>query len=857
MTTPRHHKNLRLTAITGALLALGWTHALATPAGLVEFAVGRVMAVGGDGRDRELAKGSSVESGDRVLTYDGRAQIRFTDGAFVSLAPNTDYLIKSYRYDGRADGSEQGVFTLVKGAVRTVSGMVGRVNKSAYRLETPTATIGIRGTGGVIAILGDGGTLLTGTSGVWLLSNAYGTIEVRAGSTGYAGPSGDRAPETIAQSAVLPVPSIGERPTLVAGTISQTPYAAGDNVRPSGVPTGVDAVIPGPIALVRPIAGASDSSSRSVPLPWSIGPSRDAGPSFATSVGAGATGGNPTSQGNRVLSPNGGAAGSGSGTTAAGIDPASQGGGGSSPSSGGSTPSGSTSTAGSTSSGGTTSSGAPSSSGSSGTASGGNGSTTTGTAAGSASGTGGNALGSAGTGGSSSTGNASSSGSGGAASGGSGSTTAGNAGGSGAGTGGTASGNAGSGGSSSGGNASSSGSGGAASGGNGSTTTGNAGGSAAGTGGSASGTEGNGGSSSSGNPSSTGGSGTASGGNGSTTAGNGGSSSSGIPSSTGGSGAASGGTGSTTAGNAGGSAPGTGGNASGNAGSGGSSSSGNLPPAANNNPPSPPPPGQTGSVPGAVTPSPAAASFSGVAYAYTEPRGDTRSTMGNDGVSRSGNVASASGSYELRSFDTPAARINGASGRVVDNAGSTDTIGWGRWVGHAALGGNGGAIRFGENGGLHYFTGTPTAVNDMPRGQALYNFAGATRPTLGNEQLAPGLLENGRMVVDFDRARVGVQFDVRFPAANTSYAVSTSGGLTDVGTSQVQIQGATFAGQGALARNAADCAAGCSTQISGGFVGPQAAGAGFAYQIRGVQPPATNGTPGGLTTINGAAAFVK
>jgi hypothetical protein len=252
-----------------------------------------------------------------------------------------------------------------------------------------------------------------------------------------------------------------------------------------------------------------------------------------------------------------------------------------------------------------------------------------------------------------------------------------------------------------------------------------------------------------------------------------------------------------------------------------------------------------------------ASSFGGVAYAYGDPRSDNRSTMGNDGGSRSGNATSASGGYELRSFDTPAARINGASGRVVDNAGATDTIGWGRWIGHAAIGGNGGAIRFGENGGLHYFTGAPTALNDMPRGQAIYNFAGATRPTLGNEQIAPGLLENGRMVVDFDRARVGVQFDVRFPAANARYVVSTSGGLADVGTSQVQIRNATFGGQGALARNAADCAAGCWTQISGGFVGPQAAGAGFAYQIRDVRTPATNGTPGELTTINGAAAFVK
>jgi hypothetical protein len=678
MTTLRH-KNVRLKALTAALLALGWTHALATPAGLVEFAVGRVTAVGGDGRDRDLAKGSEVQSGDRVLTNDGRAQIRFTDGAFVSLAPNTDYLIKSYRYVGRPDGTEQGVFTLVKGAMRTVSGMVGRVNKSAYRLETPTATIGIRGTGGVIAILGDGGTLLTGTSGVWTLTNAAGTIEVRAGSTGYAGPGEERAPETIAQSAILPVPGIGERPMLVAGTVSQTQYAAADDIRPSGLPTGVEGVVPGAPALVRPLPGASDARRGA-----SDGDVTRAARDSAADVGLASRGTGPSS--------------AGGGTPAAG--------------SGGSVP-GSSGAAGGSDSGGSSSAG-------------GSGSVSTGGGAGSG-----------GAGGSSSSGT--------------------------------------------------------------------------------------------GSPSA---------GGGTPTAGSGGS----VP---GGSGAA-GGSDSGGSSSAGGSGAGSGGA--------GGSSAGNTPPTSSGGtPPSTLPPASGG---GSPPPSPAATPFGGVAYAYTDLAGSTRSSTGNDGRGRSG--SGATGSYELNSFDTPAARVNGASSQVVDNAGSTDLIGWGRWIGHAALGGNGGAVRFGANGGLHYFTGTPTAANDMPRGQATYGFAGATRPTLGNEQLAPGVLENGRMVVDFDRARVGVQFDVRFPAANATYAVSTSGGIGDVGASQVQIQGAAFAGQGALAHNNADCAAGCTTQISGGFVGPQAAGAGFAYQIRGVQAPATNASaPGSLTTINGAAAFVK
>lgn len=606
-------RHTRLQAIAAAFLALGWTHALATPAGLIEFVIGGVKAIGGDGRDRALAKGGAVESGDRVLTNDGRAHIRFTDGSYVSLAPNTDYLIKSYRYEGRTDGSEQGVFTLVKGAMRTVSGMVGRVNKSAYRLETPTATIGIRGTGGVIAILGDGGTLLTGTSGIWLLSNAAGTMEVRAGSTGYAGPNAKRAPERIADAAVLPVPAIGERPPSVAAATGGTGYVSAESVQSGGVPSGIDAVIID--GMTQPMSSPAVVAA----LTFSQGTLAAAG-AGGSDAPATAVGPNGTPTTSLDLS----------GTRATEAIP----------------------------------SGAPATSSSS--------ITTPATAADAS-------------------------------------------------------------------------------------------------------------------------------------------------------------TAPTPAALA---TP---------------ASSGALPVGhgAQGAPDVAPPPG---------------APFGGVAYAYAGTNGVGRVGIGNDGSNRASVRNPPSSSFELRSFDIDRVQVNhaGRRGEVVDNVGSSDAIGWGRWIGGAALGGAGGSIRFGVNGGLHYFTGLPTAATDMPKGQATYHFAGATRPTVGHGHIAPGVLENGRMRVDFDRARVGIQFDVRLPAANLSYSVSTAGGTSDVAQSQAQIQGGAFAGAGPLARNGTDCAAGCTTQIAGGFVGPQAAGAGFVYQIRGVVLPAANdATPAGTSTINGAVAFVK
>jgi hypothetical protein len=178
----------------------------------VDFSVGRVIVAGADGRERPLAKGAELESGDTVRTNDGRAQLRFADGAYVSLQPNTEYRISDYRFAGKTDGSEKGLFGLTKGAMRTVTGLIGRVNRDAYKVTTPTATVGIRGTGGVIQILDNGSTLVVGTSGIWSLTNQFGSIVVPAGSSGVA-PKGNPPQPSSTGSVAGPAPlSTGGQP---------------------------------------------------------------------------------------------------------------------------------------------------------------------------------------------------------------------------------------------------------------------------------------------------------------------------------------------------------------------------------------------------------------------------------------------------------------------------------------------------------------------------------------------------------------------------------------------------------------------------------------------------------------------
>ena len=168
---------LGLAVSAEALAAAGW----------VDFASGGATITDARGRLRAAAKGEDVDPGDTLRTgASGRVQVHFTDGAYVSLQPGSEFAVRDYNFEGRTDGSERGFFSLARGAMRAVTGLIGRVNRNRYQIATPTATIGIRGTGGRIEILGDGSTLVAGTSGIWTLSNAAGTIDVPAGTAGVA-----------------------------------------------------------------------------------------------------------------------------------------------------------------------------------------------------------------------------------------------------------------------------------------------------------------------------------------------------------------------------------------------------------------------------------------------------------------------------------------------------------------------------------------------------------------------------------------------------------------------------------------------------------------------------------------------
>lgn len=140
-STFRLKNHLLLAALAAAYPVLGHTAAAAR----VEFATGNVQAVSAAG-PRPLNRGSELNAGETINTGDGRVQLRFTDGAMMSLQPQTEFRIDDYSYSGKSDGKEKGFFSLLRGGLRTITGYIGKGSRDAYKVTTSVATIGIRGT---------------------------------------------------------------------------------------------------------------------------------------------------------------------------------------------------------------------------------------------------------------------------------------------------------------------------------------------------------------------------------------------------------------------------------------------------------------------------------------------------------------------------------------------------------------------------------------------------------------------------------------------------------------------------------------------------------------------------------------
>lgn len=180
--------------LAGVMLVLVAAGAWAAGAGVVTHLSGTMSVQRPDGSVRILSQKSEVQPGDVLTTQrDSYAQINFTDGSAATMRPNSTMKLEAYSFNKEAPQSDGMFMRLLKGGLRTVTGLIGkRGNQDAYKIGTSTATIGIRGSSGdTVACASDCGNLEPGTyhttyTGSYIMQNEGGNQIIGEGQFGFA-----------------------------------------------------------------------------------------------------------------------------------------------------------------------------------------------------------------------------------------------------------------------------------------------------------------------------------------------------------------------------------------------------------------------------------------------------------------------------------------------------------------------------------------------------------------------------------------------------------------------------------------------------------------------------------------------
>jgi hypothetical protein len=186
-----------LFAAAGALSGLA--HA-ANSAGQVTHLSGVLTAKRADGSSKLFSVKSEVLEGDTLTTeQDTYARIKFADNSEVVMRPNSQLKVASYSFNEAKPESDSVILDMLRGGLRSVTGLIGKRNREAVKVTTATATIGIRGThfgalmcqndcGGIPTVTGrppENGLHLDVTDGAIVVKNQAGEQVITSGQFGF------------------------------------------------------------------------------------------------------------------------------------------------------------------------------------------------------------------------------------------------------------------------------------------------------------------------------------------------------------------------------------------------------------------------------------------------------------------------------------------------------------------------------------------------------------------------------------------------------------------------------------------------------------------------------------------------
>jgi hypothetical protein len=240
----------------------------AAPTGYVHAISGEVTITEPGKAAAKARLGDLFDQGTSFVTSDdGKVTLKFADGQVIVLAPRTRFTVTTYVYNSADAGSGNVLFSLARGGMRFITGLIGQTNPSRFAVRTPTLTAGVRGTDGEIVVADDGSTLVSVNNGVVTMTSAAGTVVITAGNYAFY-PPGSSIP-------------------TATGLVSNLPSSATTLI---DIATGLassDTPPPSPVDVIQAAQEVINAASQSAPAP-------PLGPPAPTPGGSGGGGGSPS-----------------------------------------------------------------------------------------------------------------------------------------------------------------------------------------------------------------------------------------------------------------------------------------------------------------------------------------------------------------------------------------------------------------------------------------------------------------------------------------------------------------------------------------------------------------------------------
>lgn len=154
---------MRLFAILFIAVSMLAGPVLVGPAKAQDAAIGHIKSVKGEakatrsGGDVVLAVGDPVYREDVLETGAGGALgVIFLDNTILSLGPRTTVTLRDYEFEPATEKISF-LARITRGTLLYVSGVIAKLSPSAVSIETPVATVAVRGTRFLAQVKDEGG----------------------------------------------------------------------------------------------------------------------------------------------------------------------------------------------------------------------------------------------------------------------------------------------------------------------------------------------------------------------------------------------------------------------------------------------------------------------------------------------------------------------------------------------------------------------------------------------------------------------------------------------------------------------------------------------------------------------------